>query len=128
MSNGNGPGVGKCPAPGQCEICKCPTPGTDKVGKCPAVALEEGGGWAQLELTDALLKHGYRNFSHNLYRVLWWSMFFFIVIFYLFISTEYFNTEYCTRVRVKFGNIMSGFPKCYDCRESHLLCDIYRKR
>ena len=53
---------------------------------------------------------------------------FFIVIFYLFISTEYFNTEYCTRVRVKFGNIMSGFPKCYDCRESHLLCDIYRKR
>ena len=26
---GNGPGVCKCPAPGQCKICKCPTPGTD---------------------------------------------------------------------------------------------------
>ena len=41
---GNGPGVGKCPAPGQCKICKCPTPGTDKAGKCPAVA--RGGGVA----------------------------------------------------------------------------------
>ena len=41
---GNGPGVGKCPAPGQCKICKCPTPGTDKAGKCPAVA-RGGGGW-----------------------------------------------------------------------------------
>ena len=38
------PGVGKCPAPGQCKICKCPTPGTDKVGKCPAVAWGGGGG------------------------------------------------------------------------------------
>ena len=27
-------------------------PGTTKTGKCPAVA--RGGGWAQLELTDAL--------------------------------------------------------------------------
>ena len=35
---GDGPGVGKCPAPRQCKICQCPTPGTDKVGKCPAVA------------------------------------------------------------------------------------------
>ena len=34
----NGPGVAKCPAPGQCKLCKCPTPGTDKAGKCPAVA------------------------------------------------------------------------------------------
>ena len=53
---GNGPGVGKCPAPGQCKICKCPTLGTDKAGKCPAVARGEGGGWgrwAQVELTDA---------------------------------------------------------------------------
>ena len=50
------PGVGKCPAPGQCKICKCPTPGTDKVGKCPAVAWGGGGwSWAQVELTDALL-------------------------------------------------------------------------
>ena len=39
---GNGPGVDKCPAPGQCKICKCPTPGTDKACKCPAVA--RGGG------------------------------------------------------------------------------------
>ena len=45
------PGVGKCPAPGQCKICKCPTPGTDKAGKCPAVAR---GGAGQVELTDAL--------------------------------------------------------------------------
>ena len=50
---GNGPGVGKCPAPGQCKICKCPTPGTDRAGKCPAVA-RGGGGWAQVQLTDAL--------------------------------------------------------------------------
>ena len=50
---GIGPGVGKCSAPGQCNICKCPTPGTDKVGKCPAVA-RGGGSWAQVEVTDAL--------------------------------------------------------------------------
>ena len=35
---GDGPGVGKCPAPRQCKICQCPTPRTYKVGKCPAVA------------------------------------------------------------------------------------------
>ena len=40
---GNGPWVGKCP-----------TPGTNKAGKCPAVAWAGGGGWAQVELTDAL--------------------------------------------------------------------------
>jgi len=51
---GNGLGVGKCPAPGQCKICKCATPGTDKAGKCPAVV--RGGGWAQVELTDAVQK------------------------------------------------------------------------
>ena len=39
----NGPGVGKCPVPGQCKICKCPTPGTDKEGRCPAVAWGGGG-------------------------------------------------------------------------------------
>ena len=48
---GNGPGVGECPAPGQCKICKCPTLGTDKACKCSAVAR---GAWAQVELTDAL--------------------------------------------------------------------------
>ena len=26
--------------------------------------------------------------------------------------------------RVKCGDIMSGFEKCCDCRESHLLCDL----
>ena len=52
-SSGMAPGVGKCPAPGQCKICKCPIPGTDKAGKFPAVA-GGGGGWAQVELTDAL--------------------------------------------------------------------------
>ena len=56
---GNSPGVGKCPAPGQRKICKYPTPWTKKAGKCPAVARrregrgEGGGGWAQLEMTDA---------------------------------------------------------------------------
>ena len=40
---GNGPGVGKCPAPGQHKICKCPTPGTDTEGKCPVVARGGGG-------------------------------------------------------------------------------------
>ena len=54
---GNGPGVGKCTAPGQCKMCKCLTPGTDKAGKCPTVARGEGGGvgLAPVELTDALL-------------------------------------------------------------------------
>ena len=48
-------GVGKCPAPGQHKICKCPTPGTEKAGKCPTVAGGGGGGWVQLELTNAQL-------------------------------------------------------------------------
>ena len=54
---GNSPGAGKCPVPGQRNICKCPTPGTDKAGKCPEVAR---GAWAQLELTDALQKNWYQ--------------------------------------------------------------------
>ena len=48
------PGGWQMPGAGQCKICKCPTPGTDKAGKYPAVA--RGGGWAQVELTDALEK------------------------------------------------------------------------
>jgi len=40
------------PTPGPRKICWCPTPGTDKVGNCRAVA--QGGGWAQLDLIDAL--------------------------------------------------------------------------
>ena len=43
---GNSPGVGKCPAPGQCKIGKCPIPGNDKVSKCPSVARR--GARAQL--------------------------------------------------------------------------------
>ena len=41
---GNSPGIGKCPAPGQCKICKCPA---------VARARKGGGRWAQVELTDA---------------------------------------------------------------------------
>ena len=52
---GNGPGVGKRPAPGQCKICKRPIPGTDKAGKCLAVAGGGGGCGAQVELIDAFI-------------------------------------------------------------------------
>ena len=31
---------------------QCPTPGMESAGKCPTIA--RGGGWALLELTDAL--------------------------------------------------------------------------
>ena len=52
------------PASGQHKICKCPTPGTDGAGKCQALARGGGGGgggggeglgWAEQELTDALV-------------------------------------------------------------------------
>ena len=45
------------PASGQHKICKCPTPGTDGAGKCQALARGggEGLGWAEQELTDALV-------------------------------------------------------------------------
>ena len=51
-------GLANARVPGQRKICKCPTPGTDEADKCPAVAREGGGGrggggWEQLELTDA---------------------------------------------------------------------------
>ena len=45
------PGVGKCPAPGQCKICKCPTPGLTRRENAPQGGR---GGWVQVELTDAL--------------------------------------------------------------------------
>ena len=35
------------------KIANAPPPGTDNVSKCPAVA--RGGGWAPLELIDAVL-------------------------------------------------------------------------
>ena len=37
---------------------KCPAPGTENLNKCPGVAR---GGWAQVELTDALRLFGYGN-------------------------------------------------------------------
>ena len=43
-----------CQMPGgQPDVRKCPTLGTGNIRKCPAVA-RGGGGWALLELTDAL--------------------------------------------------------------------------
>ena len=51
---GDGPGVGKCPAPRQCKICQYPTPGTDKVGKCPAVP--RGGGAGRAGVIDWCIK------------------------------------------------------------------------
>ena len=69
---GVGPGVGKCPAPGQRKICKCPTPGTDKAGKCSAVARGGGGrGWAQLELTDKA--HLFWQISSNDVKLDWYA-------------------------------------------------------
>ena len=41
------------PGPRAVQNLQMPQPGTDKAGKCPAVA-RGGGGWAQVELTDAL--------------------------------------------------------------------------
>ena len=49
----NGPGVGKWPAPGQCKISQMPTPRDWQGGQMPRRSLGGGGGWAQLELTDA---------------------------------------------------------------------------
>ena len=44
------------PGPRAVQNLQYPTPGTDMAGKCPAVACGGGGegGWAQVELTDAL--------------------------------------------------------------------------
>ena len=50
------PGLANARPPGSGKFAnaQCPTPGTDKEGKCPAVARRGGGGgWTQLELTDA---------------------------------------------------------------------------
>ena len=48
------PGGRQMPSPRAMPDLLMPHPGTDKARKCPAVA-GGGGGWAQLELTDALL-------------------------------------------------------------------------
>ena len=50
------PGSVNARPPGRANFANAPPPGTDKAGKCHAVARGEGGGgWVQLELTDALL-------------------------------------------------------------------------
>ena len=53
-SSGLAPGLANARPPGSATFANTPPPGTDKVGKCPTVALGVGGGgWAQLESTDA---------------------------------------------------------------------------
>ena len=50
----------------------------------------------------------------------------FIFVMYL-LNEVYRNDEdmrILERLALKCGNIMSGFGKCFDCRESHLLCDL----
>ena len=37
---------------------------------------------------------------------------------------EFYGVIWQCFARVKCGNIMNGFGKCCDCRESHLLCDL----
>ena len=55
------PGGWQMPGPGQYNICKCPTPGT---------AVAPGGGWAQVELTDALsLCYNYYRFCETEYML-----------------------------------------------------------
>ena len=51
-SSGMARGLANAPPPGSAKSTNAP--GTDKAGKYPAVA--RGGGWAQVELTDALEK------------------------------------------------------------------------
>ena len=54
-NSGMAPGL---PSSWAVQNLQMPHPGTDKTGKCPAVAQGGGGegrgGWAQVELTDAL--------------------------------------------------------------------------
>ena len=65
ITSGMAPGLANARPPGK--IYQCPTPGTDKAGKCPAVARRGGGGgWAQVELTDALF-HYNTLFRRNLF-------------------------------------------------------------
>ena len=47
------PGGWQLPGPRAVQNLQMLTPGTDKAGKCRAVA-RGGGGWAQVELTDAI--------------------------------------------------------------------------
>ena len=48
------PGLANAPPLGSEKFANAAPPGTDKAGKWPAVAWGRGGGgWAQVELTDA---------------------------------------------------------------------------
>ena len=62
-SSGVARGLANARPPGSATFANAPTPGTDKAGKCPAVA--RGGGWAQVELTDALNKGTEAPFHHK---------------------------------------------------------------
>ena len=52
---GNGPGVGKCPAPWAVQNLQMPHPRDWQGGQMPRSSPGGGGGWAQGELTDALI-------------------------------------------------------------------------
>ena len=52
-SSGMDRGLANARPPGSAKFANAPPPGTDKASKCPAVAWGRGGGWAQVELTDA---------------------------------------------------------------------------
>ena len=50
---GKSRGVGKCPTLGSCKFANAPPPGLAGHANAPQLP-RKGGGWAQLELTDAL--------------------------------------------------------------------------
>ena len=53
-TSGMARGLANARPQGSAKFANASPPGTDKAGKCPAVARGGGGGWAQVELTDAL--------------------------------------------------------------------------
>ena len=55
-SSGIARGLANARPPGSAKLANAPSPGLTRPGKCPAVAWGGGGGgWAQVELTDALM-------------------------------------------------------------------------
>ena len=57
-------GLANARPPGRAKFANAPPPGL-RAGKCPAVALRGGGGWARLELTDALTTASGNIVSHR---------------------------------------------------------------
>ena len=55
-SSGMARGLANARPPGSAKFANAPPPGLTRLKKCPAVARGGGGvgGWAQVELTDAL--------------------------------------------------------------------------